>query len=306
MIVEAITAVLFVTVFAANDVISFGFLYPALLCIFIASLIVVCFEDFDTKHMSLSVLVFECVVAVFITVYAAVSGRGEYIEYATDITLKSRIIGMFVVSLPLLVIGFVITPLFYKAFLSEDHEERRKLRKRLKSGLSPFDEKKVKSALEPIEARIKERGEVYGFGMGDVVLMAGVGLVLGTRATVVAAFVAIIIGAVYGVILKQRLAKQDTAAVSDIAAPDIAAPDIAASDIAASDTAALDTAAPDTAAPDTAAAPDTSLETTSSDITPLETSVPGFAFGPFLCMGTVIALFVGNQIADLYLRALGK
>ena len=51
-------------------------------------------------------------------------------------------------------------------------------------------------------AKIKEQPPVYGFGMGDVVLMAAGGLMLGVKATVTAALIAIVTGAVYGIILK--------------------------------------------------------------------------------------------------------
>jgi leader peptidase (prepilin peptidase)/N-methyltransferase len=40
--------------------------------------------------------------------------------------------------------------------------------------------------------------------MGDVVLMAAAGLMLGYRAVIVAAFIGIVIGALYGIYLKHR------------------------------------------------------------------------------------------------------
>jgi leader peptidase (prepilin peptidase)/N-methyltransferase len=261
MMVESLTAVLFVTVFAFHDVIQYGFFYPALLCLFIATLIVLCFEDMDTQTMSLSVLLFSLLFAASVTVYTALPNMGEYISFVTGITTKSRIIGMFIVSVPLLLIGFVITPLVYKGLLSEDHSERRKLLARLKSGLSPFDEKKVRAALEPIEVRIKERGPVYGFGMGDVVLMVAAGLMLGVKATIVAVFIAILLGAIYGIAVKNKKDNTETAVETEAEPAD---------------------------------------ETEENEPTPVKNRA--FAFGPFLCIGTLIAMFAGNEIADLYLK----
>ena len=51
-------------------------------------------------------------------------------------------------------------------------------------------------------AKIKEEGPVFGFGMGDVILMAAGGLMLGLKATITAGIIAVVLGAIYGVILK--------------------------------------------------------------------------------------------------------
>ena len=55
---------------------------------------------------------------------------------------------------------------------------------------------------EALEAKIKEESPVFGFGMGDVILMAAGGLMLGLKATITAGIIAVVLGAIYGVILK--------------------------------------------------------------------------------------------------------
>ena len=68
--------------------------------------------------------------------------------------------------------------------------------------LNSKQEAKLKAALEEKLTAIKENGPVYGFGMGDVLMMAAGGLMLGWKACVVAVFIAIILGAVIAVIIK--------------------------------------------------------------------------------------------------------
>jgi leader peptidase (prepilin peptidase)/N-methyltransferase len=204
MIVESLTAVLFTLTFVKYDTALYGFIFPMLLCFFIAAVIVVAFEDLDTKTMSVSVLVWMGIFAVLEIANVKFLANTAYIEMMTGTNPTDKIIGLFAVSVPLALIGFVITPLVYVYFLSEDHKERRKLRKRLKSDLAPFDENRVKTALAEVNGRIESRGQVFGFGMGDVVLMGAAGLMLGFKAAVTAVFIGIILGAVYGIILKAR------------------------------------------------------------------------------------------------------
>jgi leader peptidase (prepilin peptidase)/N-methyltransferase len=310
MLVELLTAVLFVAVYVSHDIINYGFFYPAILCLFVAALIVLCFEDFDTKTMSLSVLLFAGVFAAAAALYSMFARNGDYIISVTGVTLHSRIIGLFAVSVPLLLIGFVITPAVYKGFISEDHAERRKLRKRIKSGLSRVDEKKVTAALESVDARIKEHGEVYGFGMGDVVLMAAAGLMLGVKAVVVAAFIAIVLGAVYGIIVKSKenADSSDVAEISDTPVS-VAVPAVpiknntvsASNPVAPTDSSVSTDNAPALAQDNALAAPDNAPAAPDDTALAVPDNTPGFAFGPFLCMGSVIGIFVGNKIADWYL-----
>lgn len=206
-VVEGLTGVLFVLMFIKYDIIADGIIYPALLCLFLAGVIVIGFEDFDTQEMSVCVLVYLGVLA-FVTrvlsVLLPTALRGN------SVTIVEGLIGMFSVSLPLLIIGFVITPLVYILFISEDHKMVRKLKKRLKKeNLNGREKEKVENALNEKLAAVKEQGPVFGFGMGDVVFMAAGGLMLGWKATVVAMFIAIILGAVAALVIKLRARKSE-------------------------------------------------------------------------------------------------
>lgn len=206
-VVEGLTGVLFVLMFIKYDIIADGIIYPALLCLFLAGVIVIGFEDFDTQEMSVCVLVYLGILA-FVTrvlsVLLPTALRGN------SVTIVDGLIGMFSVSLPLLIIGFVITPLVYILFISEDHKMVRKLKKRLKKeNLSGREKEKVENALNEKLAAVKEQGPVFGFGMGDVVFMAAGGLMLGWKATVVAMFIAIIFGAVAALVIKLRARKSE-------------------------------------------------------------------------------------------------
>lgn len=206
-VVEGLTGVLFVLMFIKYDIIADGIIYPALLCLFLAGVIVIGFEDFDTQEMSVCVLVYLGVLA-FVTrvlsVLLPTALRGN------SVTIVDGLIGMFSVSLPLLIIGFVITPLVYILFISEEHKMIRKLKKRLKrENLNGREKEKVENALNEKLAAVKEQGPVFGFGMGDVVFMAAGGLMLGWKATVVAMFIAIILGAVAALVIKLRARKSE-------------------------------------------------------------------------------------------------
>ncbi len=206
-VVEGLTGVLFVLMFIKYDIIADGIIYPALLCLFLAGVIVIGFEDFDTQEMSVCVLVYLGILA-FVTrvlsVLLPTALRGN------SVTIVDGLIGMFSVSLPLLIIGFVITPLVYILFISEDHKMVRKLKKRLKrEKLNGREKEKVENALNEKLAAVKEQGPVFGFGMGDVVFMAAGGLMLGWKATVVAMFIAIILGAVAALVIKLRARKSE-------------------------------------------------------------------------------------------------
>lgn len=206
-VVEGLTGVLFVLMFIKYDIIADGIIYPALLCLFLAGVIVIGFEDFDTQEMSVCVLVYLGILA-FVTrvlsVLLPTALRGN------SVSIVDGLIGMFSVSLPLLIIGFVITPLVYILFISEDHKMVRKLKKCLKrEKLNGREKEKVENALNEKLAAVKEQGPVFGFGMGDVVFMAAGGLMLGWKATVVAMFIAIILGAVAALVIKLRARKSE-------------------------------------------------------------------------------------------------
>ncbi|MBQ5320105.1 MAG: prepilin peptidase [Oscillospiraceae bacterium] len=215
ILVESLTGLLFATTYLRFDVITDGLIYPAFLCLFIAGLIVIGFEDFDTQEMTLGVL-------IFITSIAAISRIGSMllpdVFRGNEITLLDGFIGMFSVSVPFLIFGFVLTPLIYCFIISDDHKAARKIKRRLKKEkLNEKETEKLQKTLDKHLEAIKEVGPVYGFGMGDVLLMAAGGLMLGWKAAVVAAFIAILLGAVYALILKLKAKRDDEESVKAFA-----------------------------------------------------------------------------------------
>lgn len=215
ILVESLTGILFVLTFLRFDVIVDGLIYPALLCIFIAGLIVIGFEDYDTQQMTVGVLLYLAAVAALtriLTTLLPTMVRG------CDVTVTDGLIGMFAVSVPFLIFGFVLTPLIYSYIISDDCKAARKIKKRLKK-MSETDKERAKlqKALDKHLSEIEKTGPVYGFGMGDVILMAAGGLMLGWKAAVVAAFAAIVLGALYALILKIRSAHSDGEAVKAFA-----------------------------------------------------------------------------------------
>lgn len=140
-LVESLNAFSYLAVFAVFDPANMFLDWKAalnalILCVFFSMLIVIAFIDWDTKEMNLSILILIALLAVP--------------SYFTDThTLSDRLIGLVIVSVPLLIIGIF-----------------------------------------------------GGMGMGDVILMAGSGLLLGAKAVVVAAFIGILLGAVSGIIIK--------------------------------------------------------------------------------------------------------
>ncbi len=215
ILVESLTGILFVLTFLRFDVITDGLIYPSLLCLFIAGLIVVGFEDHDTREMTVGVLIYLAVVAAvtrILTTAFPLKVRG------CDITVTDGLIGMFCVSVPFLIFGFVLTPFVYSFFISDDCKAARKIKKRLKNLPENSKERaKLQKTLDKHLSEIKKTGPVYGFGMGDIILMAAGGLMLGWKATVVAAFIAIILGAAYALILKLKARKADTESVNAFA-----------------------------------------------------------------------------------------
>lgn len=206
-VVEALTGILFTLVFIQHDFIYDGMAYSAMLCLFIAGIIVIGFEDFDTQEMSVCVLVYLGIIA-FVT--AVLSVLCPTVFRGNTVLVSDRLIGMFAVSVPLLLIGFVITPLVYIFFISEDHKSIRRLKRRLKNkGLSAKERDRVTSSLNEKLKAVKGRGPVFGFGMGDVIFMAAGGLMLGWKAVIVAAFIAIVLGALYAMVLRIKNAKKD-------------------------------------------------------------------------------------------------
>lgn len=202
MLVESLTGLLFLGTFMRYDFMQYG-MYPVMLSLFTAGLVVLCFQDIDNREMCVSVLVYTGLIAIASHVMAYIDGgRGTFFRFP-EITLKDGIYGMLSVSLVLLVIGFVITPLFYDLFVSEDKRSLRGVKANLrKTPETDRNYKKLIAERDRLEAKIKEDGPVYGFGMGDVVLIAAGGLMLGLNAVVTAGIIAVVLGAVWGLILK--------------------------------------------------------------------------------------------------------
>ena len=208
-IVEGLTGVLFVLMFLKNDVITNGLVYPAVMCLFLSGVIVIGFQDWDTQEMCVSVLIYLGLLA-FVTrvlsVLMPVTFRGN------TVTILDGVIGAASVSVPLLLIGFVITPLFYILLVSEDHKAVRKLKKRMKhEKLSEKERVKLENQLKLHLEKIKENGPVFGFGMGDVIFMAAGGLMLGWKATVVAMMIAIFLAAIAALVIKIKNRKNEEA-----------------------------------------------------------------------------------------------
>ncbi|MGN0674790.1 MAG: prepilin peptidase [Oscillospiraceae bacterium] len=207
ILVESLTGILFVLTFMQFDVITDGLIYPSLMCLFIAGLIVIGFEDYDTQEMTVGVLMYLAILAAVTRVLTTVlptKVRG------CEITITDSLIGLVCVSVPFLIFGFVLTPLIYSFVISDDHKSARKIKRRLKKMNQTDKERdKLQKALDKHLEAIKETGPVYGFGMGDVILMAAGGLMLGWKATVVAAFIAIFLGAIYALILKIKASRSD-------------------------------------------------------------------------------------------------
>lgn len=208
ILVESLTGILFFLTFMRFDVILDGLIYPAFLCLFIAGLIVIGFEDYDTQEMTIGVLLYLAIVAALARIGSTVlpnSFRGN------EVDLIDGLIGMFSVSVPFLIFGFVLTPLIYCLALSEDHKAARKIKRRLKKEkLNEKEAEKLQKTLDSHLEAIKETGPVYGFGMGDVILMAAGGIMLGWKATVVAAFIAILLGAIYAIAIKIKTNRSDS------------------------------------------------------------------------------------------------
>lgn len=208
ILVESLTGILFALTFMRFDVIEQGFIYPALICLFIAGVIVIGFEDFDTREMTVGVLVYLVLIATVTRVLTVVfpnTVRG------CEISVTECLIGLFSVSVPFLIFGFVLTPLVY-CLRDEDRRAARKIKARLKKMKNPVsaEAKKLRKELDKHLTAVKETGLVFGFGMGDVLLMSAGGLMLGWKAAVFAAFIAIILGAVYALILRVRTDESDT------------------------------------------------------------------------------------------------
>ncbi|MBQ8569760.1 MAG: prepilin peptidase [Oscillospiraceae bacterium] len=199
MLIEALTGILFVLCYFFYPYTSNG-IYFAMLALFISGLIVLAFQDLDTQEMCVSVLIYTGLIAAathVLTLFDSSTGD-PLLTMPAD--LKSCLIGMVSVSGALLLIGFVITPLIYSGFISQDHKDLRRLTRAYKAADDEKTRRKLDKKITAVKKAIRENGPVFGFGMGDIVVMAAGGLMLGWKATVTAVVFAIITGAVFGII----------------------------------------------------------------------------------------------------------
>ena len=149
-IVEALNGILYVA-----DLLIFGVNVNCLLMmIFTSLLICIAFIDWDTMDMYIPMLL----------MVAALAIPSDFVTY---LPLKERIIGIFIISVPFLLIGEI-------------------------SG-----------------AYIKKKtGEkVRGIELGDTILMACAGVLLGWKAMIPSAFIGIILAAIFGLIIKKVTGK---------------------------------------------------------------------------------------------------
>lgn len=145
-IVESLNGIMYVLTFIVLDINA----KAIITCLLMSLLIVVSFMDWDTREIDMIV-----VGLIFVlSVPAAV--------FTDDVTLTSRIIGAFIISVPFFIIGEVSRPIIRKKF---DDDFR---------------------AIE----------------LGDTILMFAAGALLGTQAVIVSALIGIVIAAVGGIILK--------------------------------------------------------------------------------------------------------
>ena len=166
-IVESLNCIVYLTAFTVLDFSLQTILY----CFFFSALICIAFIDWDTQEMDLRILLFIALLAIPDIVLSVIRLSSEETfrnlpEFLTDgnLPLSSHLIGLVCIGLPFFLIGEISIPIIEKIF-----------------------------------------GERFrAIELGDTILMAAGGLLIGWKATVVAAFFGICIAAVCGAILKKR------------------------------------------------------------------------------------------------------
>ena len=150
-IVESLNGLLYVLTFFVLDI----NVKSIITCVLMSLLICIGFIDWDTKDIYLSMLA----VILILTVPLHLFYSREY----GDVTLKSRIIGAFIISVPFFIIGEVSRPIIKKKF-GEDFR-----------------------AIE----------------LGDTYLMFAAGAFLGTQAVIASTFIGIVAASIGGIIIKK-------------------------------------------------------------------------------------------------------
>lgn len=194
-IVESLTGIMFIICYAVFPYQVYG-LYFALLALFLSGEIVLAFQDYDNQEMCVSVIVYTFIIALLTHILSYIDLSGTHI-LAMPEELRDYIVGMLCISVPMLILGFVITPFIYNLFISQDRKDKKRLEKALKNETNEGKRRQITVKLDRAKENIKEEGLVFGFGMGDILIMAIGGLMLGWKAAVVGAAAAIILGAVY-------------------------------------------------------------------------------------------------------------
>ncbi len=165
-IVESLNCIVYLITFAVLDFSLQTILY----CFFFSALICIAFIDWDTQEMDLRVLFFIVVLALpdlILSVIRLVSEETfrnlPAFLTAANLPLSSHLIGLICIGLPFFLIGELSIPVI---------------------------EKKFGERFRAIE-------------LGDTILMAFGGLLIGWKATVISAFFGICLAAVCGLILKR-------------------------------------------------------------------------------------------------------
>ena len=145
-VVEALNGILYALTFWVMDINA----EAIITCILMSLLVVVGFMDWDTMEINEIILAIILLLAVPLALFT------------DEVTIMSRIIGAFVISVPFFLIGEISRPIIRKKF---DEDFR---------------------AIE----------------LGDTLLMAAAGAVLGTKAVIVSTLIGIVVAALGGIINK--------------------------------------------------------------------------------------------------------
>lgn len=149
-IVESLNGILYVLTFYVLDI----NVKSIITCVLMTFLIIIGFIDWDTKEIYIGMVAIILLLAFPLAYfYSRING---------DVTLKSRIIGMFIISVPFFLIGEISRPIIKKKF-GEDFR-----------------------AIE----------------LGDTYLMFAAGAFLGTRAVIASTFIGITTAAIGGLLVK--------------------------------------------------------------------------------------------------------
>ena len=165
-IVEALNGIVYVVTIAVMDFSLKSVLY----CFFFSLLICLGFMDWDTMEMDLRLLAGIVVVAIPLLVISLLSPetRNSFPQFLQfqDVSFWEHLIGLVCVSVPFYIIGEVSGAVIRKKSGSDDIRR--------------------------------------GIELGDTLIMAAGGLLIGWKSAIMAAFIGILLAAVFGIINKHR------------------------------------------------------------------------------------------------------